>query len=486
MIQASLLRAVFAFAVCAWAGDVTAAAIQRVRVSAGPDVTRVVFELSAAVEHRVFALDNPDRIVIDLPASSVRSSVALPAPTGIVTGMRTGGRPNGELRVVLELAAAAKAKTFLLQPEGRNGHRLVVDISPAGEASGVWRAVESVVPAAGRDLVIAIDAGHGGQDPGATGKSGGLEKDVVLEIARRLEQEIAGEWGMSAVLVRDGDYYVSHRRRMEIAHRAQADFFISIHADAARDRDAKGSTVYILSEKGASDEAAQLLAQRENASDLLGGVSLADKDQVLARVLLDLSQNAALTASTAAGQHLLARLGKVTSLRRSQVQQAPFVVLKSPDIPSVLVETAYISNPREETQLRSAAYQSAMAKALKDGIVDYFRANPPPGSLIAMAEDAPRTAALGTPAAGTAAGTAAATVSAAASTRPSPVAAAVKRPAAPPAKARAVPTRHVIVRGETLSGIAQHYRVSTSSLRRSNRLDNDVIRVGQVLTIPRL
>jgi N-acetylmuramoyl-L-alanine amidase len=208
------------------------------------------------------------------------------------------------------------------------------------------------------------------------------------------------------VLVRDGDYFVSHRKRMEIAHGARADFFISIHADSYRDSAAKGATVYVLSDKGATDEAALLLAQRENASDLIGGVSLADKDQLLARVLLDLSQNAALSASTAAGQRLIRRMSTVTTMRRREVQQAPFLVLKSPDIPSVLVETAYISNPREEASLRSTKYQAALATALRQGIEDYFVANPPEGSHFAL------------------------------------------RAPAPPSE----PLRHVITRGETLSG----------------------------------
>ena len=247
---------------------------------------------------------------------------------------------------------------------------------------------------------------------------------------------------MHAVLVRDGDYFVSHRKRMEIAHEARADFFISIHADAHRDSGAKGATVYVLSEKGATDEAALLLARRENGEDLIGGVSLADKDQMLARVLLDLSQNAALSASTAAGQRLIRRMSAVTAMRRTVVQQAPFLVLKSPDIPSVLVETAYISNPREEAALRSSKHQGALAAALRQGIEDYFAANPPEGSYFAT-----------------------------------------HTPAAPAAPAESV--RHVIARGETLSGIAERYRVSSSSIRRSNGLRSDVLRVGQVLTIPR-
>jgi N-acetylmuramoyl-L-alanine amidase len=412
--------------------------VRGVRVSAEPDATRVVFELSAPAEHRVFALADPHRVVIDL-SNTAPANLELAERRGLVKAVRTGTRPGGELRVVLELTSSAKPKSFLLTPNGSNGHRLVVDLLN-GEQAAVVRRPPAPPSSRARDLVIAIDAGHGGQDPGASGRGGGREKDVVLAIARRLAREIDDQAGMRAVLTRDRDHYLSHRKRMEIAHAAQADFFVSIHADAHRDSAAKGATVYVLSEKGASDEAALLLAQRENASDLIGGVSLSDKDQVLAKVLLDLSQSAALSASIAAGQRVINRMGAVTLMRKRQVQQAPFLVLKSPDIPSLLIETAYISNPREEAALRSASHQATLARAIREGIVDYFVANPPPGTYFA-AEGA--------------------------------------RPASEP-------VRHVIARGETLSGIAQRYRVSLSTLRRSNRLrDSDQIRIGQVLTIPR-
>jgi N-acetylmuramoyl-L-alanine amidase len=397
-----------------------------------------VFELSGPVEHRVFALSAPDRVVIDLPSSVAAGSLDLAEPKGAITAVRAGPRPGGELRLVLELTETAKPKTFLLAPNEQYGYRLVVDLPPA-EATPVVRRAPQPPSADGRDVVVAIDAGHGGEDPGASGRGGAREKDVVLAIARRLAAEVDARPGMRSVLIRNGDYFVSHRKRMEIAHEARADFFISIHADSYRDSAAKGATVYVLSDKGATDEAASLLAQRENASDLIGGVSLADKDQLLARVLLDLSQNAALSASTAAGQRLIRRMSAVTAMRRTQVQQAPFLVLKSPDIPSVLVETAYISNPREEASLRSSKHQTALAVALRQGIEDYFAANPPEGSYFAV------------------------------------------HPPVTPSE----PLRHVIARGETLSGIAERYRVSSASIRRSNGLRSDVLRVGQVLTIPR-
>ena len=437
MLRGWWLRSGLAVMLVVSGATASGATVQNVRTWSGPEGTRVVFELSAAVEHRAFLLSGPDRVVIDLTGSSAADSLRL-EPKGAVTALRTGERPGGELRLVLELNQAAKPKTFLVAPNAEYGYRLVVDLPPAQAAPVVRRTPQSSTNR-GRDVVVVIDAGHGGEDPGASGRGGAREKDVVLAIAKKLAAEVDSQPGMRAVLVRDGDYFVAHRKRMEIAHEAKADFFMSIHADSYRDPAAKGATVYMLSNKGASDEAALLLAQRENASDLIGGVSLADKDQMLARVLLDLSQSSALNASMAAGQRLIRRMSAVTPMRRREVQQAPFLVLKSPDIPSLLVETAYISNPREEASLRSAKYQAALAVALRQGIVDYFAANPPEGSYFAM----------------------------------NPVA---EQPEL---------VKHVIARGETLSGIAERYRVSSASIRRTNSLRSDALRVGQVLTIPR-
>jgi len=433
-LRQSLVSMLLALATSAAA----AATVESVRAWAGPEGTRVVFALSGPVEHRAFALTDPDRVVIDLPRSVAANALVLGEPRGVVSALRTGSRPGGELRLVLELDEPAKPKTFLLAPNEQYGHRLVIDLPPVAAAPVVRRAPPPSTDR-GRDVVVVIDAGHGGEDPGASGRGGAREKDVVLAIARRLRTEIDAQPGMRAVMVRDGDYFVSHRRRMQVAHDARADFFISIHADSYRDSNTKGATVYVLSEKGASDEAALVLAQRENASDLIGGVSLADKDQILARVLLDLSQNASLSASIAAGQRLIRRMAGITAMRKRDVQQAPFLVLKSPDIPSVLVETAYISNPREEAALRSAKHQTSLATALRQGIVDYFAANPPQGSYFASHA----------------------------------------------AAAASEPLRHVIARGETLSEIAERYRVSSQSIRSSNSLRTDVLRVGQVLMIPR-
>jgi len=300
----------------------------------------------------------------------------------------------------------------------------------------VKRASEGYRP--GRDIVVAIDPGHGGHDPGAVGRGRTKEKDIALAISRKLASRINAERGMKAILIRNSDVYVDHRKRMDIARRSKADLFISIHADAVDDRRANGATVYALSIKGASDEEARLLAERENASVWVGGVSLEDKDEVLASVLLDLSQNAALSASLEVGSSVISELSSIVRVRRSTVQQAGLIVLKSPDLPSILVETAYISNPNEEKKLRDPNHQARLANAILGGIRHYFYKNPPPDTQIAM--DIRRT------------------------------------------PERQV--RHVIARGDTISELADRYNVTTAAIRAANRLSNDTIRVGQTLSIP--
>ena len=409
--------------------------VRDVRLWAGPEATRVVLDLSAPASHQLFTLDNPSRVVVDVkPANMDLGKVRLPAGVGLVKSVRGANRPGGEVRIVVDLAAAAKPRSFVVPPEGRYGHRLIIELDAerARAQTPVIRADEG-----SRDLVIAIDAGHGGEDPGAVGRRGTYEKNVVLEIARRLAEEIDREPGMRAVLTRNGDYFLSLQQRVAIARRHRADLFISVHADAFKNPNARGSSVYVLSPKGATSEAARWLAQRENAADLVGGVSLDDKDDMLASVLLDLSQNASIGASLDVGDFVLNRLGSVNRLHKTSVQQAGFVVLKAPDIPSILVETAFISNLEEEQRLREGRYQAQLAQALMAGVREYFYANPPPGTWVA-------------------------------------------RNRAPGGGPREV----VIARGDTLSGIASRYNVSVPVLRRHNGLKNDNIRVGQVLAIP--
>jgi N-acetylmuramoyl-L-alanine amidase len=362
-------------------GNSEAVEIRDVRLWAGPDHTRVVVELTGPATHNLFTLHNPERVVIDVADASLVATQTAPSGQGLVRQVRFGTRDDGSLRVVLDINGDVQSKSFAVAPNESYGHRLVIDLAPAGEPAPVR--IEHAPQAEARDLVIAVDAGHGGDDPGAIGRGGTREKDVALSIARALAQRIDREPGMNAVLVRDGDYYVAHRDRMRKAREKRADLFVSIHADAIRDRTISGSSVYILSPRGASDEAARWLAERENASDLIGGVSLDDKDNVLASVLLDLSQTASISASMTAAERVLLELDRVGVVRKAAVQQAGFLVLKSPDIPSMLIETAYISNPAEEKRLKDRRHQEKLAHAIHGGIRGYFYENPPPGSRVA-------------------------------------------------------------------------------------------------------
>src|SRR5580700_942519 len=357
--------------------------VRAVRLWAGPDSTRVVLDLSGSAQHSLQVLKDPDRVVIDVAGARLAGGVrAAPAGAGAIKQVRMAHRPSGELRIVLDLSKPIQAKSFLAAPNDRYGYRLVIDL---GQSQSVDTPVKvEHAPPDARDLVIAVDAGHGGEDPGAIGKNGTREKDVVLAIARELALKINAEPGMRAVLTRNGDYFVPLRDRMRRARAQQADLFVSIHADSIRDRRVDGSSVYILSQRGATDEASRWLAERENASDLIGGVSLDDKDDVLASVLLDLSQSASLNASQVAAERVLHQLMQAGEVRKHEVQQARFMVLKSPDIPSMLVETAYISNPQEEQRLRTPVHQSKLAAAIHLGVRDYFYANPPMGTRIAQ------------------------------------------------------------------------------------------------------
>jgi len=363
------------------AGTAQAVEIRDLRLWAGPDHTRVVLELSGPAAHNLFSLRNPDRVVLDMANATLAASAAAPAGQGVVRQVRFGEREDGNLRVVLDLQASVQPKSFIVAPNESYGHRLVIDLAAPTEPAPVK--VEHAPQDDARDLLIAVDAGHGGEDPGAVGRGGTREKDVVLAIARLLGERIDREPGMRATLIRDGDYYVGHRDRMRKARARRADLFVSIHADSIRDRTVTGSSVYILSPRGAGDEASRWLAERENASDLIGGVSLDDKDDVLASVLLDLSQMASLSASMSAAQRVLLELDRVGEIRKPAVQQAGFLVLKSPDIPSMLVETAYISNPGEERRLKDRRHQEKLADAIHGGLRGYFYANPPPGSRVA-------------------------------------------------------------------------------------------------------
>jgi N-acetylmuramoyl-L-alanine amidase len=377
-----------------------------VRLWSGPEGTRLVLDLSALPRHEVFTIENPDRVVVDLANTQLAMRKDLPLGQGPVKSVRSGPQAGGGLRIVLDLSAQQAVKSFAVAPDGSAGHRLVVELPGAAPSSPVPTAkqvlaassaaiardaapmddpVKTLSVAAGkqRDLVIAIDAGHGGQDPGAIGRGGTREKDVTLAIARKLAAAIDAEDGMRAKLIRDGDYFISLRGRARKARELGADMFISVHADSVPNRSVSGSSVYVLSLRGASDEASRWLAERENAADLMGGVSLDDKNDVLASVLLDVTQKEAVSNSVEAADAVLASLRRVGSVHGSKVKHAGFMVLKSPDIPSMLVETAFISNATDERRLRDSAHQQRIARAIHAGVRDYFYEKPPPGTKIA-------------------------------------------------------------------------------------------------------
>jgi len=391
-----LLRIALLALAIAWVAPARAVEVRAVRLWVSPEGTQVVLELSGSAKHSLLTLKNPDRVVLDVSGARLAAGARRPPANGVVKEVRMARRPSGELRVVLDLTRPMRAKSFLATPNDRYGYRLVVDLG--GPAAAVAATVAAAAPIKAeharpeaRDLIIAIDAGHGGEDPGAIGMHGTREKDVTLAIARALQRSVDAEPGMRAVLTRDGDYFVPLRDRMRRARAQQADLFVSIHADSIRDRAVDGSSVYILSQRGATNEAARWLAERENAADLIGGVSLEDKGDLLASVLLDLSQTASLSASETAAEHVLHQLNLVGEVRKPLVQQAGFMVLKSPDIPSMLIETAYISNPAEEQRLRGVAHQAKLAAAIHQGLREYFYADPPAGSRIAqIAAGAPR------------------------------------------------------------------------------------------------
>jgi len=425
-----------ALVLLASSGVQAATTVENVRLWSEDGRTRVVLDLSGPVQHSIFTLRGPDRLVVDLKDGRLADSLRNLPSGGAIRSIRTGSRANGQLRVVLDLNQAVRSRSFTAGPNDKYGERLVIDLQQEGNTRAVKRASDE--HGRGRDIVVAVDAGHGGRDPGAVGRGKTREKDIALIVSKNLANRINAEPGMKAVLIRDRDVYVDHRARMEIARRANADLFVSIHADAVDDRRARGASVYALSLKGASDEAAKRLAERENASSLVGGVSLSDKDPVLASVLLDLSQNAALSASLDVGSDVIDQLARIGRVHRSTVQQAGFLVLKSPDVPSILVETAYISNPDEERLLRSRTHQDKLAKAILAGVRNYFYENPPPNTLIAMNQRRSLTQQVS----------------------------------------------HVITRGDTLSEIAERYNVSMSAIRTTNRLSSDIVRIGQTLKIP--
>jgi N-acetylmuramoyl-L-alanine amidase len=374
------------------------AQLREAHLSATGTSAQLTLDVAGTTTQKIFTLDKPRRVVIDLAHTGVAPGFRVPEGSGVVSEIRTGYQLGGTLRIVVQLSAPAPARSTWMPETASGGHQLIINFGDAApEADTTPRVVKA--PHApidsDRDVVVAVDAGHGGQDPGATGPHGTHEKDVVLPIARLLAERINSEPGMRAVLTRNRDEFLVLRDRIKRARVAKADMFISVHADSIANHDVTGASVYILSERGATNEAARWLAERENAADLMGGVSLDDKDNTLASVLLDLSNSANISASMTAAQRVLAALDNVGQVRKSQVQQAGFVVLKSPDIPSMLVETAYISNPSEELRLKNPRQQGNLADAIFAGVRNYFEQNPPAGTRFAQARRATMASAAG-------------------------------------------------------------------------------------------
>ena len=381
-----------------------------VRVWPAADYTRVTLESDAAVKFSQFTVKNPERLVVDLEGVELNGvldglSGKIAADDPYIKLLRAGRFKPGVVRLVMELKTEVAPQVFVLAPVGEYGHRLVLDVYPANAPDPLLALIDKKElqplpldekpqtpaetqqavaeqkrlgkPVVDRLVTITLDPGHGGEDPGAVGRGGSHEKNVTLAVARRLKAKIDSEPNMRAVLTRDSDFFVPLHMRVQKARRVQSDLFVSIHADAFIKPDARGASVFVLSENGASSSAARWLANKENSADLIGGVNFGVKDPMLARTLLDLSQTATINDSLKLGKAVLGELGGVGNLHKPHVEQAGFAVLKAPDIPSILVETAFISNPEEERRLNDEAYQDKIAEAVLSGIRKYFKLNPP-------------------------------------------------------------------------------------------------------------
>ena len=427
-----------ALAVIAWVLvsvlTVSAADVDAVRLWRAPDHTRVVLDLSEAAEFSVLSLENPERFVVDLSQSRLTASLtALPLEGTPLRRVRSGIRQGADLRLVFDLSASVRTSVFLLPPNDTTGHRVVIDLFDKTSTEEPVLSVESLESR--RDIVIVIDPGHGGEDPGALGPGGLREKTVVLQIARHLENQLSKIPGFKPMLVRTGDYYVSLKNRRDKARALEADLFVSIHADAFREKSARGASVYALSMRGATSTTAQYLADTENSADLVGGVELAEMDPMLAGVLADLSMTGTLDTSLNLGALILEQIDGVARLHKKRVEQAGFAVLKSPDVPSLLIETGFISNPSEAERLAMPAYQDELARAIRRGIQSWFARQPPPGTLLAWQREQ---------------------------------------------GGREV----TIAAGDTLSEIAERYGVTVASIKTNNGLSRDMIYEGQTLLIP--
>lgn len=413
-----------------------ATTVDQVRVHQSPERTRVVFELSNSVQHNLFSLTDPRRLVIDIESAVLNTDLeAVDLKQSPILKIRSGIRDGTNLRVVFDLAGVVKPSSFSLEPVSQYGDRLVVDLHLPEPQKQVQ---EDPFDQELRDVIIAIDAGHGGDDPGATGYAGIYEKDVVLSIATLLNNQFQSMPGYRSVMIRKGDYYIELRRRTLIARENHADVFLSIHADAFRSSSVKGISVYALSDKGATSETARILAEKENETDLIGGVSLKDKDEILLHVVLDFASAASLSASLEIGEKILGQFSQFNKLHKRRVEQASFVVLKSPEIPSLLIETGFISNPEEGKKLATRQHQQLIANGIYEGVRQYMEDSPPQGTFLAWKKELENDKLI----------------------------------------------TYVIEPGDSLIAIANKYHISFENLKKFNGLRSNTILIGQVLKIP--
>ena len=545
------LSAICCLGIVLFAQTAQSATVNGVRVWRAPDHTRIVLDLDAPVQHSLTLAGNPGRIILDVPNSKLNAGLSqLPLADTPVMAIRSYVNNKTDLRLVLDLKAKVAPNSFSLKAGAGMHDRLVIDLydevapavttvvpvaTPGATAPAANKPVaapakpvakpadQAIVPAPAqpalsadlsgkRFIVIAVDAGHGGEDPGAMGPNRLREKEVTLSIAKELVAAINAQPGFVGKLTRTSDYFIPLKKRRDLARNMKADLFVSIHADAFTKASARGASVFALSQNGATSETARFLAQRENESDLIGGVgdiSLDDKDQVLAGVLVDLSMTATLNSSLQVGHHVLNSMGGIAHLHKRHVEQAGFMVLKSPDVPSILVETGFISNPDESRKLATVAYRKQMAQSVFKGIRQYFYQHPPAGTYVAAqiqsggVKDFERqhTVAAGDSlsAIATRYGVSAQRLMQYNNLRTTTVklgqtlkiptsgsAAIASQPVARPSYTPppALPRQHKVVAGDTLSRIASRYGVSVSELQRHNRMKNATVKIGQTLKIP--
>lgn len=434
----SIIKSVLVFLLlCMPAMAHSANKLEGVRIWAAPESTRVVFDLNQPPKYSHFTLTSPYRLVVDLSTTTTAMDLSkIENNSKLVKKVRISQPPTkGTLRVVIDLVKPVKANLFALSPTAPYGNRLVVDLD--GGSSSAKPIAQEISSPKMRDVIVAIDAGHGGDDPGSIGPSGTYEKKVVLQIAKKVEAKINATPGMKAVMTRSGDYFVNLNKRSEIARNSKADLLISIHADAFTSPQPQGASVWVLSMRRANSEIGRWLEQKEKHSELLGGageiIQNTDNEQYLAMTLLDMSMDRSMAISHNIAGDVLSNLGRVTKLHKHQPEAASFAVLKSPDIPSILVETGFISNHKEERLLTQREHQNNIANAVHRGVVRYFENNPPANTLMASHSA----------------------------------------------------FSHKVAKGESLSVIAHRYQVSIASIKKANKLTSNTLRIGQKLIIPR-